>query len=157
VRAYVHLDQFEGRASFATWLARIAIHEARARAQRARRETAIDPGAAVATEARSSPSPELHALARELSKGLESAIAALPEHYRCVVMMRDLESLTTRETAELLEISEETVKVRLHRAHAMLKETLTASLGEPAVELFAFHAPRCDRVVSAVLRRLANG
>src|SRR5262249_51845594 len=101
-----------------------------------------------------SPSPELHALARELGAGLESAITALPEHYRCVVIMRDLESLSTRDTAELLDLTEETVKVRLHRAHALLKERLVAALGEPAVELFAFHAARCDRVVAAVFARL---
>jgi RNA polymerase sigma-70 factor (ECF subfamily) len=115
---------------------------------------AIDPAAAVASDARSTPSPELHALARELSAGLESAIAALPEHYRCVVMMRDLESISTRETAEVLDLSEEAVKVRLHRAHAMLKESLAASMGESAVEPFAFQAPRCDRVVAGVFRRL---
>jgi RNA polymerase sigma-70 factor, ECF subfamily len=87
---------------------------------------------------------------------LEQAVLALPEQYRVVVMMRDVEELSTSETAAALEMSEENVKVRLHRGRALIRRDLFARVGETAKETFSFMGVRCDRVVQRVLERLAE-
>lgn len=85
---------------------------------------------------------------------LEQAIMALPCDYRTVVMLRDVEEMSTAETASVLELSEEAVKVRLHRARAMLRKELYARAGATSSAAFQFHASRCDRVAAEVAARL---
>src|SRR5580765_3632893 len=159
VRAFQHLGQFEGRAKFSTWLTRIAVHEALARVHKARRFEDWDDmnenqqNEIGATPLRSSPESETASV--EMRKILEQAIETLPEQYRAVVMMRDVEEMTTGETAECLSLTEDNVKVRLHRAHGMLRKELYQSAKISAADAFPFHAPRCDRVVANVFARLA--
>jgi RNA polymerase sigma-70 factor, ECF subfamily len=154
VNAFVHLGQFADRASFATWLTRIAVHEALARLRRRGRVVEmgtmeIDDGRA---ELRSTdPGPEQQALTGELRRALELSLDALPEIYRAVFMLREVEGLSTAETAECLGATEDVVKTRLHRARALLQRELLARAGEGAREAFTFGALRCDRVVAAVL------
>jgi RNA polymerase sigma-70 factor (ECF subfamily) len=87
---------------------------------------------------------------------LEEAVDTLPETYRTVFMLRDVEGLSTTETGEGLGLGEEAVKTRLHRARAMIRRAVTARIGEVAAGTFQFHAPRCDRVVAAVLARIGQ-
>jgi RNA polymerase sigma-70 factor (ECF subfamily) len=101
-----------------------------------------------------SPDPEQRASIAELSHLLEEAVLGLPDAYRAVVMMRDVEQMSTAETATALDLSEENVKVRLHRGHAMMRGWLFARVGENAKEAFPFMATRCDRVVLGVFARL---
>ncbi len=158
VRAFQHLGQFEGRAKFSTWLTRIAVHEALGRAHRRARFEGLDSMVETNGEsimASQAPSPEQQASAGELSALLEQAVLALPENYRIIVMMRDIEELSTAETAAALDLTEENVKVRLHRARALLRRELFARAGASAANSFAFLAPRCDRVVKTVFERLA--
>lgn len=160
VRAYQHLAQFEGRSSFVTWLTRIAMHEAFARAARMKRQTSLDPdtAAARAGEVLSFDStPEQKVANMELRTALEKAIVSLPVKYRSVIIMRDVEEMTTAEAASALEISEEAVKVRLYRARALVRRALYRQSGQSARELFAFPATRCDRVVMAVLSTIQDG
>ena len=161
VRAYSHLSQFAGRSRFSTWLSRIAIHEALARA---RRRTRIDHlGSADANAGddemnltATSPNPEEQTSTSELGKALETAILAIPQQYRLVLMMRDVEQLNTSETAAALEISEENVKVRLHRARALVRKELFARAGAEAASAFGFMGVRCDRVVATVLETIRS-
>jgi RNA polymerase sigma-70 factor (ECF subfamily) len=157
VRAYAHLDQYAGHAAFSTWLTRIAVYEAMARARRRRRVVEMD-GMSEPTRENLSTSkdrgPEQRAIDRDLRGALESAIQALPETYRCVVLMRDVEGLSTAETAECLGLNEPVVKTRLHRGRALLRRDLTERSGAALGGAFPFHLSRCDRVVDAVLRRL---
>jgi RNA polymerase sigma-70 factor, ECF subfamily len=159
VRAFQHLGQFSGRAKFSTWLTRIAVHEALARAHKAKRFEDWDDmnenqqNEIGATPLRSNPESETASV--EMSKILEQAIENLPEMYRAVVMMRDVEDMSTAETAECLSLTEENVKIRLHRAHGMLRKALYATARISAANAFPFHAPRCDRVVASVFARLA--
>jgi len=83
-------------------------------------------------------------------------VLGLPEQFRTVVMLRDVEELTTSETAAALDLSEENVKVRLHRGHAMLRGWLFARVGAEAKNAFPFMGVRCDRVVRGVFPRLAE-
>src|SRR5207248_2004968 len=117
VRAYERLSQFARRSQFATWLTRIAIHEALARVQRRKRTDQLgasgwseENGEVNVATAALNPEEQLSAL--ELGRALESAILAIPEQYRLVLMMRDVEQLNTAETADALDLTEENVKVR---------------------------------------------
>ena len=159
VRAFQHLGQFEGRAKFSTWLTRIAVHEALARAHKAKRfEDWDDMHENLQNEIGAIPlrsNPESETALAEMSKILEQAIEGLPEQYRTVVMMRDVEEMSTAETAECLSLTEDNVKIRLHRAHGMLRKELYQNARISAADAFPFHAPRCDRVVANVFARLA--
>lgn len=161
VRAYTHLDQFAGRARFATWLTRIAVHEALARARRGRRLVHLEDLSPRKEDAMINPSaaergPEQQAIQRDLRNVLEAAVSALPESFRSVLVMRDVEGLSTAETAECLGISQALVKTRLHRAHAALKRDLASHSRTVLAGAFPFHLARCDRVVEAVFRRIRD-
>lgn len=159
VRAYQHLKQFAGRAKFSTWLTRIAVHEALARAQRRHRFEALEGYAESQGEtmifASGAPNPEQEVTAGQTTSMLEAAILTLPHSYRTVLMMRDIEELSTAETAEALELTEENVKVRLHRARALLRRELYARAGTYRASAFGFMGERCDRVVRKVFERLS--
>ena len=155
VQAFTHLDQFLGHARFSTWLTRIAVHEAFRRCKRRRRFTGLDDvvGCLESPEA----GPEKRAFHGELRQILEASIDRVPENFRTVFMLREVEGLSTAETAECLSIPEETVKTRLHRARQQLRPQIDQALGTAVKEAFAFGFERCDRLVTAVLRRLADG
>ena len=159
VRAYEHLDQFAGRAKFSTWLTRITVHEALARQRRRDRYEELDPmsereGDPMDRFASVTPNPEQLTSNSELRKLLENAVEKLPDPYRAVFMLRDVEEMSTTETAYALEITEENVKVRLHRARALLRKGLYAQAGKESREAFNFNAVRCDRVVKNVFGRI---
>jgi RNA polymerase sigma-70 factor (ECF subfamily) len=154
VRAFEHLGEFRGEAAFTTWVTRIALHEAWARMRRGRRFVALDPEREEAIAAPAGEDPEEAAATGELRTALERAVAALRPHERTVFLLREIEGLTTAETAEALELSESAVKVRLHRAKARLRADLDRRLGAATRSLFAFDGVRCDRVVDTVLGRI---
>lgn len=159
VRAYQHLADFEGRAKFSTWLTRIAVHESLARARRSARFQSVEyiedyNGDIMSPLTSSGHDPEQEASRRELSAVLEKAILGLPEDYRMILMMRHIEEMSTEETAECLQISEQNVKTRLFRARALLRKQLYTQVGAAGVEAFVFLGARCDRVVKRVLQRL---
>lgn len=159
VRAYGHLDQFAGRAKFSTWLTRIAVHEALARQHRRNRYQELEPmsereGDPMDRFASLAPDPEQQASNSEVRELLEEAIEKLPDAYRTIFMLRDVEDMSTTDAADVLEITEENVKVRLHRARALLRKSLYARAGKERKELFAFHAVRCDRVVKNVFESI---
>jgi len=159
VNAYVHLEQFENRATFSTWLTKIAVYDALARARRRGRfdETdTIDQGDDETMDALKSQEldPERQAFVGELRTLLESAIEALPGHYRAVFVMREVEGMSTAETAECLAITEDTAKTRLHRARMLLREDLYQRAGVVSGATFPFGDPRCSRVVAAVFERI---
>jgi RNA polymerase sigma-70 factor, ECF subfamily len=159
VRAFEHLDQFEGRAQLSTWLVRITLHEAWSRARRRRRlgplEDAAREEAAMETTT-AGPDPEKDAAALEMRGLLEEAVANLPETYRTVFVLRSIEDMTTEETAECLELSSDVVKTRLHRARGLLRRELLARAGTSVAALYPFAGARCDRIVAGVLARLAG-
>jgi RNA polymerase sigma-70 factor (ECF subfamily) len=155
LNAYTHLHQFEHRGSFAGWLTRIAIHEALAGCRRhaaAAFTEPIESDGGCDRLVSPSPDPEQVAVSSELRRDLDAIIDSLADAYRPVFVLRDVEGLTTAETAEALGLSEDVVKTRLHRARAMLREAL-ARKGRRPGDLLRFGLERCDRVVAAVLAR----
>jgi RNA polymerase sigma-70 factor (ECF subfamily) len=155
VNAFAHLADFEGRSRLSTWLTRIAVHEALSRLRRGKRFSPLDESEeAIMPNARSTPTPEQSAGDRELGTVLEQAVEALPASFRVVFVLRAVEEMSVAETAEVLEIPEETVKTRLHRARGMLKQSILDRTEATLPTLLGFHLSRCDRVSSAVLRRI---
>jgi RNA polymerase sigma-70 factor (ECF subfamily) len=159
VQAYLHLGEFAGRASFSTWLTKIAVYEALARARRRNRDRppVSFPGSeedAMSALPSPEPDPEQQALRGELRGLLEAAIESLPPTYRHVLVLREVEGMSTAETAECLDLTEDVVKTRLRRARALLRDELLERAGVASSNAFSFHLSRCDRVVSAVFERL---
>jgi len=152
LNAYAHLDQFQGTASFTTWMTRIALNEALNRAGRRLPLSPIDDlpeeGEAMRSSAQD---PERRAADRELGRMAEEAIDALPDRYRTAFVLREVDGMSTAEAAEVLGVSEDVVKVRLHRARLALRDRLYERVGPASRGAFAFLGPRCDRMVAAVL------
>ncbi len=135
------------------------MHEALARARREATQTpAIASAADTLIDRQRSPlpDPERQALTGELNALVEAAVDALPQRYRAVVILREIEGLTTAETAACLSLGTDVVKTRLSRARSLLRASLNVPIGASAAAAFHFHASRCDRVVVAVLRAITD-
>jgi RNA polymerase sigma-70 factor (ECF subfamily) len=157
LNAFTHLRQFEDRARFSTWLTRIVIHEALGRRRKARPidETVNESEGEEMSEIESTgPSPERQAYASELKRLVEQSVDTLPDTYRAVFMLRDVEGLSTAETAEGLDLGEEAVKTRLHRARAILRRELFARAGATTAGAFTFGLSRCDAIVKRVFAEI---
>lgn len=152
VRAYTNLSGFEGRSSVATWLSRITLHEAlrRRRRRRAASLAGVE-GPAAAGAAGESMDRER---TREM---LTRALDSLPAGLRAVVMLRSVEGLDTKETAASLGLSEENVRVSLHRGRRMLMGVIEQGAVEGLRGEFGCAGARCDRIVSGVFERLGRG
>jgi RNA polymerase sigma-70 factor, ECF subfamily len=158
VRAYESLSGFRRESSFATWLTRIAVNEALARAKRRGSVESIGDSRAEGRDELSLsppiPNPEQLTAQRELKAALEMLIDALPVSYRSVFVLRYVEGLSVRETVECLQISEEAIKMRSHRARVLLKRYLKERLGVVSSDIFPLHQPVCDAVVAGTFGRL---
>lgn len=164
VKAFTALAGFRGDASFSTWLTRIALNEAVSRLRRRKNSTELEAlDQAVSADAglvslfplSLAPLPaDTEAARSEMRQLLETAIDGLPEGFRTVFVLRDVEGLSTEETAEQLKLKPETVKTRLHRARRMLRLVLEAELRGSFAELYPFDGARCahmaDRVIAAL-------
>lgn len=157
--AFTHLDSFQGRASLKTWLARIVINQAISIKRRLRPAVSLTDKLTVLHD-RPSPSPrstpENEASRCEIKAHLEAAVQRLPEIYRCVFMLRDVEELSVAESAYCLNISEALVRKRLSRAREMLSRELMKSMQTSATRIFEFAGARCDAVTAYVMAELAR-
>jgi RNA polymerase sigma-70 factor (ECF subfamily) len=156
LQAFAHLDQFAGSARLSTWLTSIAVHEALARRRRAARAplALVECADEVADVSDGAADPEASLDRRELARLLERTIDALPEIYRTVLVLRDVQELDTAETAAILGLSTEAVRVRLFRARQLARTELLERTGSAAGDVFAFDGARCDRIVAAVMAKL---
>lgn len=164
VRAFSGLDGFRGEARFETWLARIVINEALGAIRRRRPTVDIDavtdawtlnsrilafPGAAERD-------PETTMAQEQVRVFLESAIDALPEGFREILVARLIEGMSVEETAEAFDVLPQTVKTRLFRARAMLRAKIEQAFGSVLEDAFPFDGARCERFTANVLARLAS-
>lgn len=154
LNAFANLRQFAERAQFSTWLIRIAVNEALARLRKRERFAWDGDQDVMSTIESTAPNPEQQAQTSQLREVMEEELAALPATYRTVLVLRDVEGLSTAETASCLEVSEEVVKTRLHRARAMVRERIADRAGTALTTVYSFGNARCDRVVEAVMARL---
>jgi len=161
VTAFAHLASFRGEASLATWLSRIAINEALGRLRKKKRAAAVI-SETPAGDAHIIPfplnsgsdDPERTMAQRQILALVEQATDALPDIYRTVFVARVIEGLSMEETADLLHIKPETVKTRLHRARALVRQKLDEQIGPILLDAFPFAGRRCDRLTEAVMKRL---
>lgn len=155
LRAYAALGEFEGLSSFSTWLVRIGLNEALGRLRKRRNFVPVETGEdGTEHSMHAQPDPEERAASRQALALLEDAIDRLPPIHRTVILLREVEGLSTQEAAHALGVTEAVVKVRLHRARTALRDLLTRELGRNASDAFPFPAERCDRIVRAVLAHI---
>ncbi|HRO46452.1 RNA polymerase sigma factor [Agriterribacter sp.] len=151
INAYQHLAKFEHRASLSTWLIKILINECLAQKNKKAHFKVVN--IEYHPENMSSMKTPSHILMnKEMGIALEAAIAHLPEKYRLVFMLREIEALPVKETGDILGIEEANVKVRLNRAKAMLRRSLGDDM---KAHVYTFHLTRCDRLVNYVLNCIA--
>lgn len=163
VNAYVHLAQFEGRAKLSTWLSRMVVNESLGMIRRRKSAGFAAPDNRTAPQAQDNivnlhgddgPGPEEQVANRQLKSMMEQAIDRLPENFRTVFLLREVEGMSVSDIAETLDIPEATVKTRNFRARKQLRKDFEERL-EPAMrDAFLFLGARCDRLVGRVLAKL---
>lgn len=159
VNAYMHLKDFQFKAALKTWLTRIMIHQCyhkkyRSRSRREVSSDQISHLSGVPLFRSGVVRPDAVVANLELKKHIEKAILEMPEDYRIVFTLRELNGLNTRDTAEVLGLSENNVKVRLSRAKAALRSELQKTY--PPVELFEFNLVYCEPLVARVMAEIGG-
>jgi RNA polymerase sigma-70 factor (ECF subfamily) len=164
ISAYRHLPEFRGDARLSTWLTRIVINAALGRLRARRRDNVVallddrPPGSAEPREQAMDEdphtAPEASAMRAELRRLLEKKIDALPLAFRTAFVLREVEEMTIEEAAECLGVPAATVRTRVFRARALLRESLAEEMDVATADVFAFAGARCDRIVAGVLARL---
>jgi len=155
VLAFTRLGQFSQGARFSTWLLRIGLNEALQRLRRDRRWPRVAPEV-LEEEPSMNATPEQGLARAQLNHLLEQLVDELPDSHRSVLVLREIQQLSTSEVAELLDLTPDNVKQRLSRAKGMLRDALEQRTGESIAELYPFEAPRCDRVVAGALAGLPD-
>ncbi len=160
-KALAAITAFEGRSSLATWLTRITINEAlaRKRVKERRRKHLEAEGVQVLETYREqlakgshSPNPEAEVARQQLRSILECAIAELPENFRTVFVLHEIEGVSVEETAATLEIPTGTVKTRLMRARRKLQQALAPEVRTALTGTFPFAGVDCVRLTEKVVR-----
>ena len=156
ISAYENLGKFAFKSSFSTWLTKILINESLLRLKK-RGKWAPFNGEMVnkynhMEQTTGVRGPDAKTLNSELKSILEKAIRELPEKYRTVFIMREVEGLNVADTQECLDLSEANVKVRLNRAKSLLKESLAVYYQKE--DILHFHLTRCDRITNHVLAHI---
>jgi len=163
VRAFQALPSFRGESSIYTWLTRIVLNEAHGRLRKRRNMvelSELEEAQAGAGRILAFPTglaaedPEGGAARAEIRRLLERALDDLPEPFRLVFILREVEGLSGEETALALGVRPETVKTRLHRARRLLRASLDEALSSALTGAFPFLGARCQRITEAVLARL---
>jgi RNA polymerase sigma-70 factor, ECF subfamily len=162
-RAFTNLSAFRGEARISTWLGRIVVNEALGRTRRERPSVPIDalkpiPAAEIISFplANLSSDPERSMAQQQIRHIVERAIDELPEGFRTVLVARLVEGMSVEDTAELLGLRPETVKTRLFRARALLRNSLEQRLGRVLREAFPFAGDRCQRIADRVVAALQD-
>jgi RNA polymerase sigma-70 factor (ECF subfamily) len=160
--AFRHMGDFRGDAQLSTWLTRIVVNQALMRLRRHKRDRVVltftgrdadDKDLEMQVADRQTESAPEGLLRAEVRRLLERRIDELPVAFRAVFVMRDVEDMTVQETADGLSIPAATVRSRLFRARALLRQALERDVDTATLNVFGFAGARCDRVVAAVLAR----
>ena len=166
LKAFAAIKSFEGRSSLSTWLTRIVINEAlgQQRSAKRRRAQLDDSSVTVLDDYReklmrgstSGTSPETELARVQVRALLEQAISALPEEFRLVFVLREVEGMTVEATAEALDVKPATVKTRLLRARRRLQDALAPELKSVLSDSFAFAGGDCEALTDRVVRAWCN-
>jgi len=150
LNAFLQLPNFKNKSSFGTWLTRIVINESLLHKKKIARRQRLNQDAEPENTNLETPLKSL--MTKELKTILEKAVSKLPEKYRLVFVMREIQEMSTSETMEVLNLGESNIKIRLSRAKEMLRNQL-GSYYQPN-QLFDFHLSRCDRIVNSVMDKI---
>ena len=162
VRAFAAMGGFRAESSLATWLTRIVLNEALGRLRKRRPTEELDvldsapqdPRVVMFPGVNAMGDPETAAARTEVRRLLERAVDELPDAFRLVLIMRDIDEMSIEETALQLGLRPATVKTRLHRARRLLRNVLDEKLSSALKDTFPFEGARCARINDAVLTRL---
>lgn len=152
LNAYRQLSNFKRQSSFSTWIIRILINESLLHKKRKLKRDQVLEENSYNDYHSETPLDDL--MNKELKTILENAVSALPEKYRMVFVMREVQGMSTSETMEALDLGESNVKIRLARAKEMLRSELS-SYWQPE-QLFEFNLVRCDVIVNHVMERIMD-
>jgi RNA polymerase sigma-70 factor (ECF subfamily) len=155
LRAYRHLQDLRHGTAFSRWIGRIGLRCALERRRLREHVVSLDELDDRHADGATS-DPDGHVEGRELAHRIERALDELAPSYRAIVLLRDFEHMTTTETAAILGLTEQNVRVRLHRARACLRQRLTDDLGPELDEVFRFDGDRCGRLTQAVMAALTD-
>ncbi len=150
INAFLNLPNFKNKSTFSTWLTRILINESLL--HKKRRIKGLQIRAEQTINESHNETPLKTFMNKELKLILEKAVASLPEKYRMVFVMREVQELSTGETMEVLNLGESNVKIRLNRAKEMLRKELSSYY--KANQLFEFNLIRCDRIAHFVMAKI---
>ena len=150
INAYLHLSSFRNKSSFSTWLTRILINESLLYKKKKAKNLQVLSEQTMNNSDNDTPLTTV--MNKELKMILEKAVSSLPEKYRLVFVMREVQELSTRETMEILDLEESNVKIRLTRAKEMLRNELSSYYHSN--QLFAFNLIRCDRIAEYVMKEI---
>ena len=162
--AYRHMQDFRGDSQVGTWLVRIAVNHALMRLRKQKRDSVVvsfdqrEPGDSgkivdqLADDRNEAPTDTM--LRGEIRQILERRIDELPMSYRTVFILREVEEMSVEETSAALGIPSATVRTRLFRARALLRQALVRDVDMVTGDVFGFAGARCDRIVAAVIARL---
>lgn len=152
IKAYQQLAGFQKKSTFSTWITRILINECLMIKRHSTTGVNTEDSSVHSDRLVDFSNPERKTINNELKVLLEGAIQQLPDKYRTVFILRELENMSVMETSRSLEITETNVKARLSRAKEMLRDNLTSNM--PVGDLLEFNLIRCDRIVKNVLMRI---
>jgi len=164
IQAFTKIESFQGTGDIGAWLARITANQALSKLRQKTRTGKVikamsdENGGGMMAPGEggvdTSPSPEKMAALSQIRDLIEFEVDRLPDGFREVFVMRAVEEMSVAETAEALDIPEQTVKSRLHRARAMMQKSLKSQLSVAALKAFPFGGQRCNRIVASVQKRL---
>ena len=151
LKAFVHLNSFKGESTFLTWITRILINECKMLLRKRKNITSLDSEEVLQKHS------TMESVVEQISKQqvnlwLEKSIIDLPEKYRLVYVTREVNEMSTEETAAALGLSQENVKIRLHRAKSLIRESLMKNV--KSEELFSFGSKRCEALTNRVMEAL---
>ena len=159
IAAYMNLGKFEGRSSFKTWITRIMLNQCYQKAQKLsfkneKANAIINEKTTPMFESNQSNDTYKSVLNNELSNIVGNALLSIPFEYRMVFSLRELNGMSTAETAEVMDITETNVKVRLNRAKHMLREKVEKMYSPE--DIFEFNLIHCDRIADGVMKTINN-
>ena len=164
--AYQRIGTFQAKSTLSTWLTRIVVNAALQRLRTSKRQRVVVPliGAErdeendimTTSDGTKPATPERAAMRAEMRRLLEREIDNLPVAFRTVLILREVEEMSVEEAAECLDVPAATVRTRLFRAKAQLREALAREVGLATEGVYGFAGARCDRIVAWVLARIGT-
>ena len=155
IKAYTHLNQFQNRSSLKTWLSKIMVHECYRKSQKwaFKNVESLEKNPSLFAKLGSTETSN-KVMNTELNSVIEKSLLHIPEDYRTVFLLREINGLSVLETAEILDITESNVKTRLSRAKSFLRKEIEKTYNKE--EIFEFNLIYCDAMVERVMQKIVS-